>query len=256
MASGAVSCAFVGTTATVTMSAAGDTAAIAVGTGVNAGRIVVGVTACGAATTATTDAIVVAGNTGAEAVTLDVNGGPFAPGATAEGTGTAEIEFIVDLGTGALDRVTTTGGAGGDSIVFGALGINLNADDDVDVALTGVEFATVNGSDGADTVSGAGNASTGEATSLVLTLNGDGGDDVLLGGLDEDTITGGNGNDVLTGGPGGDTLTGGLGSDVFDEESEATGSDTIAGSGGLDAVSYARRTNGVTVDGGWRLRRR
>ena len=39
---GAVTCAFVGSTATVTMSAAGDSATIAVGTGANAGKIMVG----------------------------------------------------------------------------------------------------------------------------------------------------------------------------------------------------------------------
>ena len=82
-----MSCAFAAGTATVSMSAAGDTASIAVGTGANAGRIMVGAAQCGTATTATTNTIVVSGNTGSETVTIDLSGGPFAPGATAEGSG-------------------------------------------------------------------------------------------------------------------------------------------------------------------------
>ena len=57
--------------------------------------------------------------------------------------------------------------------------------------LTGVELATLSGSDGADVVSGAGNAATGAATSLGLTLNGDSSQDIVSGGSADDTITGG-----------------------------------------------------------------
>jgi Ca2+-binding RTX toxin-like protein len=265
VASGAVSCAFVGGTATVTMSAGGDSALIAVGTGTSAGRIMLGATACGAATTSTTDTIVVvSGNTGAEAITIDLSGGPFAPGASVEGTGSSEIEFAIDLGAGTQDRLTVTGGPGNDSIVVGTLGANLNGDDDVDVTPTGVELGTVNASDGADTVSGAGNASTGGPSSLLFTFNGESGNDtlsggsgddtitggtgsnILAGGAGDDTLTGGQGNDTITGGPGGDTQTGGLGNDAFDEGA-ATGTDTMAGGGGIDTVTYAARANGATV---------
>jgi hypothetical protein len=75
--------------------------------------------------------------------------------------GSSEIEFSIDLGTGTQDRLTLTGGPGSDSIVFGALGANTNGDDDVDLTLTGVELATVNASEGADTVSGAGDGAPG-----------------------------------------------------------------------------------------------
>ena len=73
---------------------------------------------------------------------------------------------LIDLSTGAQDRLTVAGSVGADTVVLGALGANLNADNDVDVTLTGVELATVSGSDGADVVSGAGDAATGAATSL------------------------------------------------------------------------------------------
>lgn len=91
------------------MSAAGDSGTVAVGTGANAGRIMVGVTACGAATTTTTDTIVVNGTTGAENITIDLSGGQFAPGVAVEGSGTSEIEFVIDLSTGVQDRVTVIG---------------------------------------------------------------------------------------------------------------------------------------------------
>jgi Ca2+-binding RTX toxin-like protein len=265
-AQGAVSCGFAAGTATVSMSAAGDSAAIAVGTGVNAGRIVVGVTPCGLATTLLTDTIVVNGSTGAENVTIDLSGGQFAPGIAVEGTGLSEIEVVVDLSTGVLDRVTFTGSADDDdSIVLGASGANLDGDDDVDVTLTGVEFGTANGSGGADLISGAGDIVTGGPTSLFLTVNGDSGDDMLAGGQGDDTITGGTGSnvlsggdgddtltggqgdDTLTGGDGGDTLSGGLGNDVIDEGDSLNGTDTMAGGGGTDRLTYGGRSAGVTV---------
>jgi len=247
VARGASTCAFVGSTATISMSAVNDSASIAVGTGANAGRIMLGAAPCGAATTSTTDTIVVNGSTGAEGVTIDLSGGPFAPGASVEGTGSPEIEFMIDLSTGTQDRLTITGGPGNDSIVVGTLGANLNGDDDSDVTLTGVELGTVNASDGADTVSGGGNASTGGASSLLLILNGEGGEDTLSGGSNDDVINGGAGADVLSGLAGDDTLTGLLGNDTFDEGPATNGTDTMAGGGGIDTVTYASRANGVTV---------
>ena len=208
------SCAFAGSTATVSMSAAGDTGSISVGTGVNAGRIMLAAAACGAATTANTDTIVVTGNTGAEVVTFDLSGGAFAPGLTPE-AGTSEIEITVDLGTGVLDRIIITGGPANEAITFGTLGISLNTDTDVDVTLTGVELGTVNGSAGTDAVSGAGDATTGAASALQLTLNGDSGVDSLTGGDGDDTIAGGTGNSTLAGGAGDDTLTGGADDDTL-----------------------------------------
>ena len=106
----------------------------------------VGVTACGAATVTLTDTIVVNGNTGAENVTIDLSGGQFEPGVAVEGSGTSEIEFVVNLSTGVLDRVTVTGTLSADTVTLGASGINLNADDDVDVSLTDVELGTMSGS--------------------------------------------------------------------------------------------------------------
>jgi Ca2+-binding RTX toxin-like protein len=68
-----------------------------------------------------------------------------------------------------------------------------------DLTNTGVNLVIFSGGDGNDQFSGLG-------TSTLLQLNGDAGDDVLIGG---------SGSDVITGGDGVDTLTGGAGSDQF-----------------------------------------
>uniref|UniRef100_UPI003B834755 calcium-binding protein n=1 Tax=Sphingomonas mesophila TaxID=2303576 RepID=UPI003B834755 len=47
------------------------------------------------------------------------------------------------------------------------------------------------------------------------TINGDGGDNTLLGGQGADSLNGLAGNDTLIGGAGADSLTGGLGRDIF-----------------------------------------
>lgn len=76
-------------------------------------------------------------------------------------------------------------------------------------SLAGFERFTVNG--------GAGNDSL-DASAFTLaaaTLNGDAGDDMLLGGSRADILTGGAGNDTLRGGAGNDTLRGGAGNDSY-----------------------------------------
>ena len=86
----------------------------------------------------------------------------------------------------------------------------------------------VNASTGADLVSAAALAST----SVLLTLNGGTGDDILVGSQGGDTITGGSGNDHIDGGNGNDTLDGGA------------DTDTINGGAGIDsAVNGENVTN-------------
>jgi Ca2+-binding RTX toxin-like protein len=68
-----------------------------------------------------------------------------------------------------------------------------------DLTNTGVNLVIFSGGDGNDKFDGSG-------TSTLLQLNGDAGDDTLIGG---------SGSDVITGGDGVDTLTGGGGSDQF-----------------------------------------
>lgn len=82
--------------------------------------------------------------------------------------------------------------------------------------------------------------------------------DVLVGGAGDDRISGRKGNDTLIGGGGNDRIDGGDGSDtLFGQEGDDTftpgaGLDHVyggssAGDSGIDAVSYANYTSGVSV---------
>ena len=88
---------------------------------------------------------------------------------------------------------------------------------------------------------GAGNDSV-DASGLSRIVDADGGegDDTLIGGAADDNLTGGPGNDSLAGNAGDDRLlgdvAGAMGNDVLD-----------GGAGSSDEVSYADRTEGVTV---------
>ena len=70
----------------------------------------------------------------------------------------------------------------------------------------------LNASTGADLIS----ASTLASTSIVLTMNGDAGNDVLVGSQGNDTINGGSGDDLITAGDGNDTIDGGADTDTID----------------------------------------
>ena len=163
----AVSCAFGAGTATVSMTAAGDAASISVGTGANAGRIIVGVTICGAATTANTDTIVVNGSTGAENVTIDLSGGQFAPRSRGRGIGhVGDRVRRRPLDRRGGSRHSWSEAPAPTRSTLGASGVNLNGDNDVDVTLTGVELGTMSGSGGDDAISGGGDGVTGVASIL------------------------------------------------------------------------------------------
>jgi Ca2+-binding RTX toxin-like protein len=64
------------------------------------------------------------------------------------------------------------------------------------------------------------------AVGYPATISGNGGNDVLIGGLGNDRLSGGDGDDTLDGGPGADRMTGGRGNDT---------------------VTYATHTAGVSV---------
>jgi Ca2+-binding RTX toxin-like protein len=85
------------------------------------------------------------------------------------------------------------------------------------------------------------------AGSILLTLDGGEGDDVLIGGAGDDVLLGGAGDDVLLGGPGNDTLDGGPGDNVVLQSFGADGltSATTAGNDWLTA--HARTVKGKTV---------
>ena len=69
----------------------------------------------------------------------------------------------------------------------------------------------------------------------MATINGDDGDNNLVGTSDDDIIAGGRGNDTIDGGDGDDTIDGGRGSDTIVGSS---GRDTITGGIGADIFTY------------------
>jgi Ca2+-binding RTX toxin-like protein len=88
---------------------------------------------------------------------------------------------------------------------------------------------------------GAGNDSVDASRlSRIVDVVGGEGDDILIGGAADDNLTGGPGNDSLAGNAGDDQL--------FGDVAGATGNDVLdGGAGSSDEVSYAGRTEGVTV---------
>ena len=82
---------------------------------------------------------------------------------------------------------------------------------------------------------------------VACTITGHKGDELLVGTDGDDVICGMGGSDVIRGGLGDDQLRGGAGADIFDEGSSINGSDVIQGGRGIDIVSYAGRTNEITV---------
>lgn len=104
-------------------------------------------------------------------------------------------------------------------------------------------LAVINGTGANDTLNGGG------GNDIILgmdgndTLNGNGGDDVLIGGRGNDVLNGGAGSDRLMGGVGNDILNGGTGNDTY-VFGLADGNDTIneaSGNGAADRIVIATR---------------
>jgi Ca2+-binding RTX toxin-like protein len=144
---------------------------------------------------------------------------------------------VVVNATNADDVVTVTG-AGPNARVSG-----LAAQVSVSGASAANDRLTVNGLGGADVI----DASAVAAGSILLTLDGGDGDDILIGGAGDDTLLGGAGDDVLLGGPGNDTLDGGPGDNVVIQSlgADTTTSATVTGESWL--ATHARTVKGKTV---------
>jgi Ca2+-binding RTX toxin-like protein len=84
--------------------------------------------------------------------------------------------------------------------------------------------AQVEGSDGADVITG---------SALKDTITGDVGADVITGGLGNDVITGGDGADDINGGDGNDVISGDIGADPING---GNGNDIISGGIGADPM--------------------
>jgi len=128
----------------------------------------------------------------------------------------------------AQDVLQINGGAGNDSINFGAL-------------KAGTFTLTLNGDEGKDTLTGGLGNDTLFGDSESDTLKGGAGNDSLFGGSDNDSLDGGAGDDILAGGGGNDSITGGAGNDTIRYSSQNDGHDTVSSfdgnaTGGQDVV--------------------
>jgi Ca2+-binding RTX toxin-like protein len=103
------------------------------------------------------------------------------------------------------DDVASVAGAGTSVQVSG-----LAARVSVTGGVAGSDRLTVNGLQGDDVL----DASSLAANTLLLTLSGGDGNDIVLGGDGNDTLLGGAGDDVLLGGPGNDVIDGAPGDDI------------------------------------------
>ena len=124
-----------------------------------------------------------------------------------------------NAGDGQTDSVVVNGTNGNDAVEVAARTTS--------VAVTGlvptVNIQNIDPASDAITIKGvAGNdildGSQLTADSVVLTLDGGAGDDLLVGGAGNDTLLGGDGNDTLVGGPGQDVLDGGPGLNVLEQD--------------------------------------
>jgi hypothetical protein len=152
----------------------------------------------GGATVANTTLIDINGDAAEQDVSIDLNDGGF-------GT----IDWTIDLDgapAGTNQSLTVDGDSTeDDTIVFGTSGGDLDGDGDLDItSLTGLTSTAgspfvleINGSGGDDTLSAAGDETTGGPFPLNAQIFGGGGDDTLAPGAGADELFGGAGFDTL-----------------------------------------------------------
>lgn len=121
----------------------------------------------------------------------------------------------LELGPGVTLPVTTSGGAGNDTLIGGSSRDQLSAQDGDDVLIGNGSGDVFEGGSGNDSI------------------DGGGGPDTCEGGDGEDTILGGAGNDALSGAAGNDHVEGGEGDDVVEG---SAGDDFVHGGRGADAL--------------------
>jgi Ca2+-binding RTX toxin-like protein len=228
---------------------------------------------CEGARTSDTNKIKVVGSTLSEDITINLENGPFAPGVANESSGVSEIEFELDLGSG-TDRVTLLGSNGADRLGFPKAGrATLNNDSDVDVIISGVNIWILDGGAGNDVLDGrgapsveiwgregddrlvggpgsddlygdSGTSPTGDGNDVMI---GGGDDDYLRGYRGGDTLQGGDGDDSLYSEEGNDDLSGGPGGDYLATMSAKDGADDLDGGSGWDTLSYDGRSKYVKL---------
>src|SRR4051794_1095599 len=162
-----------------------------------------------------------------------------APAAAAPPTPAAANAAVTGATTG--DTATLTGDAANDNIVISVSGTNLRHN--LATTLVGPGFRSPTDFD--STVDG---EQTLTAAAGRLTIDGGGGDDIIVGGPNLDTLRGGDGDDRLTGGPNAkpskESIEGGAGNDVM-IWNNGDGDDVDDGGDGIDEMQF---NNGVADD--------
>ena len=152
--------------------------------------------------------IVVNGNNSADTISITAPSGAI----TVTNSGAT-----IEVGTN-VQIVTVNGLSGDDLITIG------------DLSAADQTLVIVNGGDGNDTITGQGSAIGGAR----LELNGNNGDDTIIGSEGADSINGGAGNDAINGRAGNDSINGGDGNDVL---AGGADNDSIVGGAGNDFLT-------------------
>jgi hypothetical protein len=177
------------------------------------------------------------------------------------GTDVTKVDVNLDngqgtgVGDGLQDQVIVNGTAGDDAIVVTGSAGNVNVTGlQAEVAITAAEAAndllSVNAAGGDDTV----DASGLEADAIKqLTVDGEGGGDLILGGRGADVLIGGgpvigsDGEDFIDGNQANDVALMGAGDDTFRWD-PGDGSDVVEGEDGSDTLLFNGANAGETVD--------
>lgn len=135
------------------------------------------------------------------------------------------------------DVVGVTGGGGAEVFTATANGARVRFDR-LDPAPFSIDIGTselllLNAGGGDDAFSATGNL----AALIGIGVNGDAGNDTILGGNGGDWLLGGDGNDLVDGQQGNDTVPLGAGDDTFQWD-PGDGSDTIDGQDGVDSMRF------------------
>lgn len=207
----------------------------------------------GAPTLTNTDTVHVTGSDSKpDAITIDESNGRFEPGLTPDPAVDAddEIEFLLDLGSGAENPVTILGQATAeDNILLREDGIDVNRDGDADVTHSGTNAFTVDAQGSSDIISAAGLALSGKGPFQDrLTVDGGPGNDIMVAAGPNEVWNGGDGTDTLNGSGFAETLSGGPGNDIV---RGSDGADVLDGGEGTDLLDHhaaGTATAGVTVD--------
>ncbi len=107
------------------------------------------------------------------------------------------------------------------------------------------DVVEIQGSGGADTVTGSSQSDSMFGLDGADTLSGGGNGDSLSGGAGTDSLFGGDGDDALQGGQDADLLLGNIGDDRLEG---GAGADVLGGGAGVDTAFYFFSSTGVTVD--------